>query len=390
MERLSPPGPGSGSRPLRLKAVGDIMVTTRVSAALAEHGPAYPFAPVAPLLRQAGITFGNMEMPIATDPTLRPAFPEVCPDFRAPAATAEALRLAGFTLLNLANNHTMDWGEAGLLETMDRLHAAGIRTIGAGRTLEEARRPAIVEADGRTVAFLGYGVPGPWSAGPARPGCAPIAPEAILEDLRAVRDRVDLTVVSLHTGVLSHYPNPEDRRLARALIDNGACLVLGHGPHILQGIELYRDRTIAYSLGNFLLDIDAGNVEMHVARREQLETVILDVAIEADGRSTATALPVTITDAMQAAPAAGADAEHILGRLSELSANLERMHGLALWEHAGQLTVEHEVRVLWFQAREVDLSRALRRLTKIRWRHIRLLLGYLLGRSRAALGRAGR
>jgi len=365
-----------------VRAVGDIALIARAAAALQQHGCQYPFEHVADLVRAADLAFGNLEMPICSDRWCEPSFPDVCPDFRCPPQTAEALEMAGFDVLNLANNHTMDWGIAGLSETLARLHGVGLQTIGAGKTLRDARQPALFVRNGLRIAFLGYGVRGPWNATPACPGTAPIERELIVEDLRAMRDEVDLLVVSLHAGILSDYPNLEDRRLARELIEQGADLVLGHGPHVLQGVEFYQGRVIAHSLGNFIIDLSSGNVQCKTATQEQQESVILDVELAHDGMSRVSYIPILISGSLQTVPASPQDAARILARLEILSNNLDRMHGLTLWQHAGMRNVEHELQVLAFQAREVGWRQVFRRLKKIRWRHMRLLLGYVVAKTR--------
>jgi poly-gamma-glutamate synthesis protein (capsule biosynthesis protein) len=371
-----------------VRAVGDIAIIGHAAAALDRYGSHYPFERVADLIKSADLAFGNLEMPILPDGQHEPYFPDVCPDFHCPSLTAEALKVAGFDVLNLANNHMMDWGLAGLQETRARLDQAGLRAIGAGETLHDARKPAILVRRGLRIAFLGYGVPGPWNATSTRPGVAPIDRDMILEDMRAIRDEVDLLIVSLHTGLPSGYPNTEDRDLKRELVDYGADLILGHGPHVLQGIELYRDRVIAHSLGNFIIDLSSGNIKEEARfLQPQRESIILSVTLATNGTPEVNCDPVIISDTYQTVPADPQDAAHILAHLETLSNNLDHMRGLALWEHAGARNVEHELKVLTFQAREVGWRHALKRLTKIRWRHLRLLLGYLVAKTKQMLGR---
>lgn len=378
-----PPRPGV----VVLRAVGDIALIGRAAAALEQHGCQYPFEHVAEFIQSADLVFGNLEMPILSDSQCKPYFPDVCRDFRCPPQTAEALNVTGFDVLNLANNHTMDWGIAGLRETLAKLHEVGLQTIGAGETLREARQPAIFVQSGLRVAFLGYGVRGPWNATPTRPGIAPIDGVLILEDMRALRDDVDLLIVSLHMGILSDYPNPEDRRLTKELIDHGADLILGHGPHVLQGVEVYQSRLIAHSLGNFIIDLSSGNVQCKTAMQEQRDSIILDVALARDCTPVVSYIPILISESFQTVPAGPKDAARILARLEALSSNLDHMHGLALWQHAGARSVEHELRVLAFQVSEVGWRHVLKRLKKVRWRHLRLLLGYLVVKVKQVFGR---
>ncbi|HEY4732733.1 MAG TPA: CapA family protein, partial [Gammaproteobacteria bacterium] len=349
--------------------------------ALEQNGFDYPFAPVADLIRAADIGFGNLEMPICSNPA-RPYFPEVCPDFYSPVQTAEALKFAGFDVLNLANNHIMDWGWDALEETLSRLYGLGMQTIGAGINLSAARQPAILTCNNLRVGFLGYGVRGLWNASETSPGTAPLDRNLILEDVSLLRPNVDLLVVSLHTGILSDYPNPEDRQLANDLVRNGVNLILGHGPHVIQGIELVQGNAIYYSLGNFMIDLASGNAENKVALQENVESFIADATLRPGEKVEARVIPLFITPQFQAIPAEGECADRIQKKVIRLSQHLSKMKGLALWEHAGALNVEHELRVLAFQGRAVSWRLVLRRLLKIRWRHVRLLIGYIVSKVR--------
>lgn len=372
---------------LVLRAVGDIMLIAEAANHLERYGPGYPFGPVGDFIRSADLAFGNLEMPICSTNERIPFFPDVCPDFHCPPQTAEALRVSGFDVLNLANNHMMDWGAPGLRETVASLQNAGLQTIGAGETLREARMPAVIYRKEFKVGFLGYGVPGAWNATESGPGIAPINRDLIFEDMRMLGDDVDILVVSLHTGILSDYPNPEDRRMAKELVDHGASLILGHGPHVIQGLEIYNNGGIAHSLGNFIIDLSSGNVQSDMAIQEQGESIILDVDLTETGVSSMNAFPIQVSESFQTVPAANDDSLRILSRVQALSEGLDRMQGLALWQHAGIRGVEHEIRVLAFQVRQVGWGHAFKRLKKIRWRHLRLLIGYITVKTTEAFRR---
>ena len=387
IDNLIQPNPAMpGSVVLDLRAVGDIAIIDRAAQALERYGRHYPLAEVEKFLRPADITFGNMEMAICSDTQCQAYIPDVHPKFRSSPLTPEALKVAGFDVINLANNHMMDWGISGLRETLARLSDVGLPTIGAGETLKEARRPAIIERKGLRVAFLGYSASGAWDARPQDPGTAPIDRELILDDVQAIRSGADLVVVSLHMGAVSEYPMPEGRRLVHELVDNGVDLILGHGPHVMQGVELYKGKVIAYSLGNFIFDTRPGNVDFKQIVRDRLESIILDVALTPGGEFRISGIPVMISDTFQTIPSDVENAARQLAKLNTLSRNLQRMHGLALWEHVGALNVEHELRVLAFQARHVGLVFVLKHLTRIRWRHVRQVLGYLTLKAKRAFG----
>lgn len=191
----------------------------------------------------------------------------------------------------LANNHVLDWGRAGLAETLDALHAAGIRTAGAGRDLDEALAPAClrvqprrpteggagdpalsaqaVPADaGKRILVFSFaaessGVPASWAVGAERSGVAwlaelsPACAASVLEAVERYRRPGDIVLVSIHWGSNWGYdPGPGEQAFARLLIDGGVDLVHGHSSHHPKGIEVYRDRLILYGCGDFLNDYE--------------------------------------------------------------------------------------------------------------------------------------
>lgn len=180
------------------------------------------------------------------------------------------LTAAGFQCCVLANNHVLDWGYAGLEETLDVLHRAGIQTAGAGRTLEEAQAPAVVEVPGKgrvlvfAYGFVTGGVPSNWAATAESPGVH-LLPDLSAETLEQVRQAIaaakkpgDVVVVSLHWGNNWGYSvYPEERAFARHLIDDaGADVVHGHSSHHPKGMEVYAGKWILYGAGDLINDYE--------------------------------------------------------------------------------------------------------------------------------------
>jgi poly-gamma-glutamate synthesis protein (capsule biosynthesis protein) len=164
------------------------------------------------------------------------------------------LAAAGFDVVSLANNHSLDYGPEGLADTMQALDAAGIAYAGAGPDLAQARRPALLEAAGRRVAFLAYSMtlPETFYALDEKAGTAYGLEEHVREDVTRAREQADIVLVSFHWGQegttrLRKY----QVELGHAAIESGAAAVIGHHPHVLQAAERYRDGVILYSLGNF-------------------------------------------------------------------------------------------------------------------------------------------
>ena len=178
---------------------------------------------------------------------------------------------AGFDALSLANNHTGDYGERALVETVDTLRGSRIRPFGAGRDLAGAARPAVLTApDGTTFAFLGFNaigetpratdtVPGALSVRmPPRTGPLVEADLALVEGaVRAAQRRVDVVVVLPHWGTqYTHLPEPVQRAVSRRLVAAGADLVVGGHPHWVQGVDAVDGVPVLHSLGNFVFDMD--------------------------------------------------------------------------------------------------------------------------------------
>jgi len=185
---------------------------------------------------------------------------------------AQGLKDAGFAVLTLANNHMLDYREAGLRDTLARLKAAGIATAGAGLDFEGAVRPCTVKVKGMEVVFLSASdvVPKDYEATPTRPGIASMKDDnAFMERVKATRkaNPKALLVLCLHWGVEASFsPTGRQKELAHAFIDAGADLIIGHHPHRMQGVELYKGKPIFYSLGNFQFDCKSPGDETFIAK----------------------------------------------------------------------------------------------------------------------------
>jgi poly-gamma-glutamate capsule biosynthesis protein CapA/YwtB (metallophosphatase superfamily) len=244
------PAPLQGE--LTIAAVGDLMLGNRTGPFLKEFGPDYPFVNVKPLLEKADIVVGNLESPISTRGT---AVENKKFTLRAGPLAAKALKQGGFRVVTLANNHMMDFGPLALQDTLEILDENEILYTGAGMDLEDARSPAILKIKGMTVAFLAYSLTFPldFFASAGRPGTAPGYTEFVKADIEKVRPHADLVVVSFHWGAeLLTAAKDYQIALGRQAVDWGADLVIGAHPHVLQELELYKGRFIAYSLGNFV------------------------------------------------------------------------------------------------------------------------------------------
>ncbi len=243
-----------------LAAVGDVMLARTVGERILIDGSSVPVAGVSGTLAAADLVTANLECALSNRGT--PAAKGFI--FRAPPAAADALVAGGVSVVSLANNHTLDYGPEALADTEAYLDAHHVAHVGAGANAAAARRPVVLERNGLRVAFLSYAdVPVEWSgfdtrsweAGPETPGIAWLNPDQVQADVANARRVADLVVVFMHFGLENDYtPTDMQRAEARAAIDAGAALVVGHHPHVIQPVEWYGGGLIAYSMGNFVFD----------------------------------------------------------------------------------------------------------------------------------------
>ena len=255
--RVPPPAGAS----ITISAAGDISLARQVAERMEANGGAYPFALLAGLMT-GDIGFANLEGAL-TD--RGEPWPKGY-NFRSPPRFAPWLFAAHFDVVTLANNHTLDYGQTGLLDTLAALDEAGVRHIGAGADAAAAHAAVIAEAHGLRVAFLGY-VATPdegggfsiraWEAGASTPGVALGSAEAIATGVAAAKRIADFVIVAVHAG--DEYrtaPNATQRALAEAALAAGADAYIGAHAHVVQPIEMRGSQLIAWGLGNFIFDLD--------------------------------------------------------------------------------------------------------------------------------------
>jgi poly-gamma-glutamate synthesis protein (capsule biosynthesis protein) len=284
------------SAQVRLAAVGDVMLGRGIGPRLASLGVDWPFARVAATLQGADLAVANLECVIAaarTGAPVRKAY-----TFRAPPAAARSLQRAGIDWISVANNHSFDYGPAAFAEQQALLAGVGIATAGGGLP-EVAYAPVYSTVRGLRLAFLSYVMveterggfqTRSWAAAPGRAGIAWADPAVIRRSVAAARREADVVIVALHAGIEgSAAPSAFQRTAARAAIDAGAALVLGHHSHVLGPVERYRGGVIAYSLGNFVFD---GFAQDPPSRR----SAIFQATLTAQGVTDWALLPVQIVD----------------------------------------------------------------------------------------------
>lgn len=234
--------------------LGDVVPGRSMELQIDRYGAGYPWEGIGWLLRDADLVSANLECVLST----RGAPLSKLYVIRAHPETVDTLTSIGIGVVSLANNHTLDFGSEALEETLSVLERAGIGALGAGRTPERARSASMLELNGVRVAMLAY-AGAYWRDSADMPDSDLVAwsdPESVADGVREVRSRADIVVVVLHAGKeYSRTPTAAQLAAARAAIDAGADLVVGHHPHVTQTVDHYRDGLVVYSLGNALFDI---------------------------------------------------------------------------------------------------------------------------------------
>lgn len=228
---------------MKLLAVGDICLQTKKGKD--------PFKMVEGVFNSDKILFGNLETVLSSKgKEIERAVP-----LHVSIERAIYLKNAGFDILNIGNNHTMDMGKEGFNETLDVLNQNNIRFVGGGNW-KFNKGYEIIEKNNIKIGFLGYCQFNNKTDGNVY--ICDIQKDSIIRDVNNLKPKCDFIVISLHWGIENvFYPSPEQIKLGRDLIDGGASLILGHHPSVVQGIERYKKGLIVYSLGNFQFIDDA-------------------------------------------------------------------------------------------------------------------------------------
>ncbi|SDX19165.1 CapA family protein [Paenibacillus sp. CF384] len=303
--------PAAGER-VNLSFTGDVLLAASVEKLMLKNGYEYPYAKVLNQLKTPDLMAVNLETPVTLRGTPAENKQYV---YKSSPDALPALKAAGIDVVNLANNHTLDQGEEGLLDTIGHLDEAGIPNMGAGRDELEAFKPVLLEAKGISVAFLGLTrvIPvGSWKATKDHAGLAETYDSTrAVAAIKQAKTQADIVVVMVHWGIeREDLPNNDQKRLAHEYIDAGADLVIGSHPHVLQGFESYKGKWIAYSLGNFIFS--------GMTPDTTKDTGVLDAACNVKGDCSLKFQPMRAVQS-QPAPLAGEEGVALLKRMSSIS-----------------------------------------------------------------------
>jgi poly-gamma-glutamate capsule biosynthesis protein CapA/YwtB (metallophosphatase superfamily) len=235
--------------------VGDIMFGSELAEFMDREGSTAPFAGVSSILKDADVTYGTFEGVISTRGEADKSKKVV---FRSKPSSARGLANSGFDVLSLATPHILDYGEEGFLDTLEYLSWYGVKYVGSGINLQEARKPIVLPAKDSKVGFLSYYRGSQFDRlffasedklGPALP-----IYEELGSDILKAKAESDVVVLSIHWGARVEGPEISDRQklYAQKAIDSGADIVIGQKINTLQGFEIYKGKPIFYSLGDFI------------------------------------------------------------------------------------------------------------------------------------------
>ncbi|GKU79891.1 CapA family protein [Paenibacillus sp. L3-i20] len=295
-----------------LSFVGDLLPGEYVTPFMTQHGYGFPYEKAMLYLSEPDLLAGNLELPITKRGTplvgnkyVYKGLPEALP----------ALRDAGFDVFSLANNHALDQGVEGMVDTITHLDEAGISHMGTGNNDTEAFAPVIKEVKGIKVAYIGVSNVIPFAEQKADKNVAGIAEtyetKRAAAAIESAKKQADIVVVMVHWGEMeTDQPKPYQKNNARIYIDAGADLVIGSHPHVLQGFETYKGKWIAYSLGNFVFT--------NYPKGALAETGVLDASCTKEADCKLSFNPMIVTE-VQPTPLEGEDAKALLDRLTSIS-----------------------------------------------------------------------
>ncbi|HLP86746.1 MAG TPA: CapA family protein [Candidatus Paceibacterota bacterium] len=241
--------------PTTLYFVGDIMLTRGVESSVEKNfnGDYNQLFKNVGELKNADILFGNLEGDVSTiGNNVGSKY-----SFRMNPEVLEAIKNAGFDIVSFANNHVGDWNMSAFKDTLSRLNENGILKTGAGLNKSEAEKVTIIEKNGIKFGFLGFTDVGPnWiEAKRDTPGILLASDPAIEDIIKNAKAQSDVLIVSFHFGEeYKTVHNSRQEELAHRAIDNGADIVIGNHPHVIEDVEEYKGKPIVYSLGNFIFD----------------------------------------------------------------------------------------------------------------------------------------
>lgn len=302
---------------ITISMVGDMLFYGTVDSYMKKHGDGFVLEGYGPLMKKSDIVLGNLETSISHrgKPMEDKQY-----TFRGRPEVLKILKENNFSAVSIANNHVLDFGVDAFLDTLDNLEKYELLYAGGGRNREEADKGTIIEKKGIKVGFLAFTKVVPvvdWYAGKNKPGIVGayrVHEQEFIKTIQEMKKNCDVLVVSVHWGKEGTTTiRDEEKYISRSMIDAGADIIMGHHPHVVQGIEIYKDKPIFYSLGNFIFTkskIDISN-----------KTIMASVEVDQEGNiSDIHVIPGTIVNG-KPTPMEGIERDNFIKYLNGLNVN---------------------------------------------------------------------
>lgn len=254
---------------MKIALVGDVMLGRLINKMLKHSDPAYPWGNTLPILQKADLRICNLECVLSDIGTPWSTTSKVF-HFRSDEKNIKTLQIAKINIVSLANNHVLDYEYEALQRMLNILNEQGILYAGAGKDLSEASKPAFCQTNGLKIALIAFtDNESDWAAQENKPGILYMPTnlsdrrmQISLRHIENLRKEVDFLIVSAHWGSnWGYYPPEEHKTIGHAIIDAGADLIFGHSCHVFRGIEVYKNRPIIYSAGDFIDDYAIDEIE---------------------------------------------------------------------------------------------------------------------------------
>jgi poly-gamma-glutamate synthesis protein (capsule biosynthesis protein) len=308
-----------------LAAVGDIMLHGKIAEMINKTSdPGFPFRKIQHLLKDKDILFGNLETMISKQIQPSPGTPGKY--FSLPG-TGRMLREMGFDIVNIGHNHLYDWGAEGVELTFKELSEEGIKYGGAVKSKNGEWGPVIVNCPecGKRFGFLFYtSTYNTLDKKNIYMGREPSS-KNMRKDLFTIKPEVDIAVVSIHGGAcLNYWPSPEMLEYCRQATEFGADIVLGHHPHVINGIERFNNSIIAYALPDSIRPLPLDEDEVYESmKKERYESFILKVLISGNNSLNYSISPCVLDNSLQTRPADADESKNIIGMVDNLSGDIK-------------------------------------------------------------------
>lgn len=341
----------------------------------------YPFKKVKSFFEKADIIFGNLECPLSND---GPARADKAMALYAPPDSVCALKYLNYNVISLANNHINDYGEEGLIKTIEILKGNKILFFGAGKNLEEASQGVTIKKRGLKVSFLGYTTSEEHVksiiADADTAGCVFYDFKKIKKDIANVKNNSDIICISLHWGFEYYlYPSPEQIELAHKIIDAGAHIVIGHHPHVIQGFERYKHGVIFYSLGNFFFpNFYMKSGILHKWQEKNNKSIVAKCKISKKGVEEIEILCSFMNTDYQVDILNGKDKEEAIFEIEKISTEINREDYEYFWHLYTKERTKELTEALLKRMRELGVKECIKRISMGHIKHVtKMLVRYL-------------